>query len=84
MGRSAQIIWVAPNVITGVLISGKGRQKRESQRGQHGKDSLTLLALKMEEGTKSQGKTDNLWKVEKTRKWIFSRASRRNADLPTF
>lgn len=36
-----------PSVITKLLKSGRGRQRRESERWQHGKDSPKLLTLKI-------------------------------------
>ena len=46
--------------------------KRKAQR------DTTLMALKAEEEVMSQGIGGGFWEIEKSRKWSFSRASRKN------
>ena len=72
-----------PSVITRSLkVERGGRRERPRETAARGL-SLTLLALKMEERHQGSGRPGNLWKLEKARKQIFPRASKRNVDLLT-
>ena len=60
-----------PSVITKILRSGRGRQKKRSEQSNVTRTQPPLLALKMEEGTMSQG----MWTASRKSKEILTSSS---------